>query len=113
MPIRRREPPRITLRIQCSAPNGRVRRRDHHHTAIPPTSRPAGPDPDTLLLKEIIIRGSFVYGAEFDTAIGLLTRGDIRVYDLTTVIMPIEKAREAFEMLRWTGVVKVLIAPNG
>ncbi|MER5913932.1 alcohol dehydrogenase catalytic domain-containing protein [Streptomyces sp. NPDC001982] len=77
----------------------------------------AGPgggfDPDTVLLKEITIRGSFVYGSEFDDAIDLLTRGDIRVDDLTTAIMPLEEALEAFETLRSAEVMKVLIAPNG
>ncbi|WP_164836101.1 zinc-binding dehydrogenase [Actinacidiphila soli] len=34
-----------------------------------------GFDPDTVLLKEITIRGSFVYGPEFDGAIELLARG--------------------------------------
>lgn len=72
-----------------------------------------GFDPDTVLIREITIRGSFVYGAEFDTAIGLLTRGDIRVDDLSTVVMPIEKAMGAFEMLRSAEVMKVFIAPNG
>ena len=54
-----------------------------------------------------------IYGSEFDDAIDLLTRGDIRVDDLTTAIMPIEEALEAFETLRSAEVMKVLIAPNG
>ncbi|QIZ00914.1 zinc-binding dehydrogenase [Streptomyces sp. S1D4-11] len=72
-----------------------------------------GFDPDTVLLKEITIRGSFVYGPEFDGAIGLLARGDVKADDLTTEIRPLEEALEAFEALRSAEVMKVLIAPNG
>ncbi|MFJ2828338.1 zinc-binding dehydrogenase [Streptomyces sp. NPDC087263] len=77
----------------------------------------AGPgggfDPDIVLLKELTVRGSFVYGAEFDSAIELLARGDIRVDDLTTEIAPVEEALRAIENLRSAEVMKVLIAPNG
>ncbi|MFC9842733.1 zinc-binding dehydrogenase [Streptomyces sp. NPDC127595] len=77
----------------------------------------AGPgggfDPDVVLLKELTIRGSFVYGAEFDSAIELLARGDIRVDDLTTEIAPVEEALRAIENLRSAEVMKVFIAPNG
>lgn len=77
----------------------------------------AGPgggfDPDVVLLKEITIHGSFVYGAEFDSAIELLARGDIRVDDLTTEIAPVEEALRAIADLRSAEVMKVFIAPNG
>lgn len=77
----------------------------------------AGPgggfDPDVVLLKEITIRGSFVYGSEFDGAIELLARGDIRVDDLTTEIAPVEDALRAIDTLRSAEVMKVFVAPNG
>jgi threonine dehydrogenase-like Zn-dependent dehydrogenase len=72
-----------------------------------------GFDPDTVLLKEITIRGSFVYGPEFEGAIDLLARGGIEVEDLTTEIKPLEEALNAIDALRSAEVMKVLIAPNG
>ena len=72
-----------------------------------------GFDPDTVLLKEITIRGSFVYRTEFEGAIDLLARGDLRVDDLTTDIRPVRKALDAVASLRSAEVMKVLIGPNG
>ncbi|MGW7424673.1 hypothetical protein ACWGJB_32370 [Streptomyces sp. NPDC054813] len=76
----------------------------------------AGPgggfDPDVVLLKEITIRGSFVYGSEFDDAVGLLARGDVRVDDLTTEIVPVGEALRAIDPLRSAEVMKVFVAPN-
>ncbi|WP_217555902.1 zinc-binding dehydrogenase [Streptomyces sp. GbtcB6] len=77
----------------------------------------AGPgggfDPDVVLLKEITNRGSFVYGSEFDDAVGLHARGDIRVDDLTTEIVPVGEALRAIDALRSAEVMKVFVAPNG
>ncbi|MFG3026117.1 zinc-binding dehydrogenase [Streptomyces sp. NPDC048254] len=72
-----------------------------------------GFDPDVVLLKEITIRGSFVYGSEFDDAIDLLARGAVRVDDLTTEIAPVGEALRAIDALRSAEVMKVFIAPNG
>src|SRR5277367_2119073 len=53
----------------------------------------AGPDPGldsaTILLKEITVRGSYIYTDEFDRAIHLLATQQIAVADLTTVVSPL------------------------
>ena len=75
----------------------------------------AGPDPGldsaTILLKEITVRGSYIYNDEFDRAIELLAAGQIAVADLTTVISPLADALTAFDALRAGRVMKALIAP--
>jgi threonine dehydrogenase-like Zn-dependent dehydrogenase len=76
----------------------------------------AGPEPGldsaTILLKEIIVRGSYIYTDEFDRAIDLLATGQIAVADLTTVISPLSDALTAFDALRAGQIMKALIAPG-
>jgi threonine dehydrogenase-like Zn-dependent dehydrogenase len=76
----------------------------------------AGPGPGldsaTILLKEITVRGSYIYTDEFDRAIHLLSTQQIRVSDLTTVISPLADALTAFDALRSGQIMKALIAPG-
>jgi threonine dehydrogenase-like Zn-dependent dehydrogenase len=76
----------------------------------------AGPDPGldsaTILLKEITVRGSYIYAEEFDRAIELLAAREITVADLTTVISPLTDALTAFDALRAGRVMKALISPG-
>jgi threonine dehydrogenase-like Zn-dependent dehydrogenase len=76
----------------------------------------AGPDPGldsaTILLKEITVRGSYIYTDEFDRAIHLLATQQITVADLTTVISPLPGALAAFDALRAGRIMKALIAPG-
>ena len=75
----------------------------------------AGPDPGldsaTILLKEITVRGSYIYTDEFDRAIELLAAREIAVADLTTVVSPLTDALTAFDALRAGRVMKALISP--
>lgn len=77
----------------------------------------AGPDPGldsaTILLKEITVRGSYIYTDEFDRAIDLLATQQVTVADLTTVISPLADALTAFDALRSGRIMKALIAPPG
>jgi threonine dehydrogenase-like Zn-dependent dehydrogenase len=76
----------------------------------------AGPGPGldsaTILLKEITVRGSYIYTHEFDSAIDLLATKQIAVADLTTVISPLPDALTAFDALRAGRIMKALIAPS-
>jgi threonine dehydrogenase-like Zn-dependent dehydrogenase len=76
----------------------------------------AGPDPGldsaTILLKEITVRGSYIYTDEFDRAIHLLATQQVRVADLTTVISRLPDALTAVDALRAGQIMKVLIAPG-
>jgi threonine dehydrogenase-like Zn-dependent dehydrogenase len=76
----------------------------------------AGPDPGldsaTILLKEITVRGSYIYTDEFDRAIGLLASQQVAVADLTTVISPLTDALTAFDALRGGRIMKAVIAPG-
>ena len=76
----------------------------------------AGPDPGldsaTILLKEITVRGSYIYTDEFDRAIELLAAGHVTVTDLTTVVSPLSDALTAFDQLRAGRIMKALIAPQ-
>ncbi len=76
----------------------------------------AGPDPGLdsamILLKEITVRGSYIYTDEFDRAIDLLATRQIAVADLTTVISPLPDALAAFDALRSGQIMKALIAPG-
>ena len=76
----------------------------------------AGPDPGldsaTILLKEITVRGSYIYTDEFDRAIELLAAREIAVADLTTVVSPLTDALTAFDALRAGRVMKALISPG-
>src|SRR6201999_2916864 len=77
----------------------------------------AGPEPGldsaTILLKEITVRGSYIYVDEFDRAIDLLATQQVTVADLTTVISPLTDALTAFDALRGGRIMKALIAPGG
>jgi threonine dehydrogenase-like Zn-dependent dehydrogenase len=76
----------------------------------------AGPDPGldsaTILLKEITVRGSYIYTDEFDRTIELLATGQVAVADLTTVVSPLSDALAAFDQLRAGRIMKALIAPQ-
>jgi 2-desacetyl-2-hydroxyethyl bacteriochlorophyllide A dehydrogenase len=76
----------------------------------------AGPEPGldsaTILLKEITVRGSYIYNDEFDRAIDLLATRQIAVADLTTVVGPLVDALDAFDALRAGDIMKALIAPG-
>jgi threonine dehydrogenase-like Zn-dependent dehydrogenase len=76
----------------------------------------AGPDPGldsaTILLKEITVRGSYIYTDEFDRAIHLLASQQVAVADLTTLISPLTDALTAFDALRAGRIMKALIAPG-
>jgi threonine dehydrogenase-like Zn-dependent dehydrogenase len=76
----------------------------------------AGPDPGldsaTILLKEITVRGCYIYADEFDRAIHLLASQQVAVADLTTVISPLTDALNAFGALRAGRIMKALIAPG-
>jgi threonine dehydrogenase-like Zn-dependent dehydrogenase len=76
----------------------------------------AGPDPGldsaTILLKEITVRGSYIYTDEFDRAIDLLATEQLAVADLTTVVSPLSDALTAFDDLRAGRIMKALIAPH-
>src|SRR5882757_6023613 len=76
----------------------------------------AGPEPGldsaTILLKEITVRGSYIYNDEFDRAIDLLATRQIAVADLTTVVSPVAGALDAFDALRAGDIMKALIAPG-
>jgi threonine dehydrogenase-like Zn-dependent dehydrogenase len=76
----------------------------------------AGPEPAldsaTILLKEITVRGSYIYTDEFDRAIHLLATRQIAVADLTTVISPLSDALAAFDALRAGRIMKALITPG-
>jgi len=69
-------------------------------------------DATVVLLKEITVRGSFVYTDEFDKVIVLLADGSIAVDDLATVVAPLDDALGAFEQLRVASTMKALIAPR-
>jgi threonine dehydrogenase-like Zn-dependent dehydrogenase len=71
-----------------------------------------GLDSATVLLKEITVRGSYIYTDEFDRAIDLLATKQIEVADLTTVISPLPDALAAFDALRSGQIMKALIAPG-
>lgn len=69
-------------------------------------------DSATILLKEITVRGSYIYNDEFDRAIELLANQQVAVADLTTVISPLPDALAAFDALRAGEIMKALIAPG-
>jgi threonine dehydrogenase-like Zn-dependent dehydrogenase len=76
----------------------------------------AGPEPAldsaTIVLKEITVRGSYIYTDEFDRTIDLLATQQVTVADLTTEITPLPDALAAFEALRAGEIMKALIAPG-
>ena len=72
----------------------------------------SGLDPLSILLKEIVVRGSFTYNTEFDEVIPMLADGRLTVADLTTAILPIEDTLSALETLRDAQTMKVLIEPR-
>jgi threonine dehydrogenase-like Zn-dependent dehydrogenase len=76
----------------------------------------AGPQPAldsaTILLKEITVRGYYIYNDEFDRAIELLATQQIAVADLTTVVSPLQDALAAFDALRAGEIMKALIEPG-
>jgi threonine dehydrogenase-like Zn-dependent dehydrogenase len=71
-----------------------------------------GLDAATILLKEIVVRGSFTYIDEFAHAIDLLATGLLVVDDLTSVVTPLPGTLAAFDDLQAGRIMKALIAPN-
>lgn len=71
-----------------------------------------GIDPTSVLLKELTVRGSFVYDEEFDGAIALLAGGAVKVDDLTSQVSPLEASLEAIDSLRNASTMKVLVSPR-
>jgi len=69
-------------------------------------------DAATILLKEIVVRGSYTYTDEFDRAIDLLATGLLVVDDLTSVVAPLPNTLAAFDDLQAGRIMKALIAPN-
>ena len=69
-------------------------------------------DAATILLKEIVVRGSYTYTDEFDHAIDLLATGLLVVDDLTSVVAPLPDTLAAFDDLQAGRIMKALIAPN-
>jgi threonine dehydrogenase-like Zn-dependent dehydrogenase len=69
-------------------------------------------DSAAILLKEITVRGSYIYTDEFDRAIDLLATRQIAVADLTAVVSPLPDALTAFDALRAGQIMKALIAPG-
>jgi threonine dehydrogenase-like Zn-dependent dehydrogenase len=69
-------------------------------------------DSATILLKEITVRGSYIYTDEFDRAIDLLATRQIAVADLTAVVSPLPDALTAFDALRAGQIMKARIAPG-
>ena len=69
-------------------------------------------DAATILLKEIVVRGSYTYTDEFDRAIDLLATGLLVVDDLTSVVAPLPDTLAAFDDLQAGRIMKALIAPN-
>jgi 2-desacetyl-2-hydroxyethyl bacteriochlorophyllide A dehydrogenase len=71
-----------------------------------------GLDAATILLKEVVVRGSYTYTDEFDRAIELLATGLLVVDDLTSVVTALPDTLGAFDELRAGRIMKALIAPN-
>src|SRR6202051_3508404 len=73
----------------------------------------AGPEPGldsaTILLKEITVRGSYIYTDESARAIHLLATQQITVADLTTAISPLPDALTAFDARSAGDIMKALI----
>ncbi len=70
--------------------------------------RGSGPDPATILLKEITVRGSYTYTDEFDRAIDLLAAGQLTVADLTSVVARLPDTLTKFDALRAGRIMKAL-----
>ncbi len=67
-----------------------------------------------VMLKEVVIRGSFAYRPkDFDEAVGLIAAGKVPVGELVTSRHPLEEASACFEELRRPGTeeLKVLLTP--
>lgn len=80
-------------------------------TGLPRT--PPTYDPAELLFKEIQIRGSFIYRGEFDEAIALLAKGSVDVSALTTGVVDVGHALEAFRAMRESPTaIKYLISAH-
>ncbi|KAI1359334.1 GroES-like protein [Xylaria arbuscula] len=64
--------------------------------------------------REIVVRGSFRYGAgDFDTAMGLVGRGSINLEPFITKVFPFEKAIDAWKATaRGEGIKNVIEAPR-
>ncbi|BCJ50333.1 alcohol dehydrogenase [Actinoplanes sp. NBRC 14428] len=72
----------------------------------------SGLDPITILLKELVVRGSFTYLEEFDEVIPMLADGRLAVADLTTDVVPLAATLDAIASLRRASTMKVLVDPH-
>ncbi len=55
-------------------------------------------DMNTIVAKELVLKGTFRFHPEFATAVALLARGLVDVSPLLTATFPVEDAVEAFEL---------------
>ena len=69
-----------------------------------------GLDAATILLKEVVVRGSYTYTDEFDRTIDLLRV--LVVGDLTSIVASLPDTLAAFDDLRAGRIMKALITPN-
>ncbi len=75
--------------------------------------RPPSYDAAELLIKEIEVRGSFIYVEEFEQAISALASGFVDVEPLISGVVSLEDATTAFSAMRSsTDALKYLISPK-
>ncbi|MDR3440502.1 L-idonate 5-dehydrogenase [Telmatospirillum sp.] len=70
-------------------------------TIVQVGSLPAGPSPiiaNRIMAKELDLRGAFRFGNVFADAVACIEKGVIDVAPLRTAVVPMAKAKEAFEM---------------
>jgi threonine dehydrogenase-like Zn-dependent dehydrogenase len=65
-------------------------------------------DATSLVTREVRIRGSMIYGPEFDTALDLLQRGAVDVASLDSGTLPLRDFPAAFDRMRHTPTVQKL-----
>ena len=68
---------------------------------------------DTILFKQLRVRGSVAYSVRtWDRLLKILGQGAIRLADLITHTLPLERWEEAFELCDKKRGLKVLISPS-
>ncbi len=68
---------------------------------------------DTILFKQLRVRGSVAYSVRtWDRLLKILRQGAIRLADLVTHNLPLERWEEAFELCEKKRGLKVLISPS-
>lgn len=82
-------------------------------TVVQVGNLPGGPLPvafNSVMAKELEVRGSFRFGHEFEEAAGLISRGEVDVLALVTAERPLDQAADAFRLaLDRSQSVKVLL----